>query len=93
MSKRKTLIGSLELQREGPTECTFADLHDWVLWQFPLLKGGWLSGAAHPAQPAHGWIPARIQPLKKRVLLYAHCGEPLASPEEAARWIVEQHDG
>jgi len=81
-------LGSLEVYLEQPTELTFSDLGDWVLWQFPQSREGWLCGAAHPPQPAEGWLPARIQPLKQRVLLYAHCGEPLASPEEAAEWIA-----
>lgn len=81
-------IGSVKLNSEKPTELTFADLSDWVLWQFPRLRGGWLCGAAHPSEPEFGWIPARIQPKQQRVLLFAHGTEPLATPEEAADWIA-----
>lgn len=81
-------IGSVKLNGEKPTELTFADLSDWVLWQFPRLRGGWLCGAAHPSEPEFGWIPARIQPKQQRVLLFAHGTEPLATPEEAADWIA-----
>lgn len=87
MNANTRLIGALEVELEEPTECAFTDLADWVLWQFPKLRGGWLCGAAHPPHPGYGWIPARIQPKKERVLLFAHAVEPLATPEEAADWI------
>lgn len=85
-------IGALEIHREQPTELTFDDLNDWVLWQFPRLDGGWLCGAAHPAEPEFGWIPARIQPHQQRVRLYAHGTPPLTTPEEAAAWIANFQD-
>lgn len=86
-AKTKT-IGSIRVNGEKPTELTFDDLSDWVLWQFPRLRGGWLCGAAHPAEAEFGWIPARIQPKQQRVLLYAHGTAPLSTPEEAAEWIA-----
>ncbi|HZD11683.1 MAG TPA: hypothetical protein VE553_10105 [Candidatus Binatia bacterium] len=92
MSSKTRSFGSLELEVEQPTELSFADLEEWVLWQFPRAHGGWLCGAAHPAEPAFGWIPARIQPHKKRVILYAHRAEPLGTPEEAADWIASLRD-
>lgn len=92
MSNKSATIRSVEVQRDVPTELTFSDLHDWVLWQFPRQHGGWLDAAAHPADPEYGWIPARVQPLKQRVLLYANCPERHHSPEDAARWIAESRD-
>lgn len=86
------VFGAVELQLEEPTDLEFSDLIDWVLWQYPRLRGGWLCAAAHPPEPKYGWIPARIQPQKQRVLLYAHCAEPLATPEAAADWIAKQQD-
>lgn len=89
---RIKMVGSIELRLEAPTDLTFSDLADWVLWQYPRLHRGWLCAAAHPPQPQYGWIPARIQPQKQRVLLYAQCAEPLATPEAAADWIAEHKD-
>lgn len=82
-------IGAVKLSGEKPTELTFADLSDWVIWQFPRLRGEWLCGAAHPAEPDFGWIPARIQPDQERVVLFAHLASPLSTPEEAAEWIAD----
>ncbi len=89
MSSKTRAIGSIQVELEQATELSFADLYEWVLWQFPRLKGGWLLGAAHPPQAAYGWIPVRIQPLKQRVQLFAHNVEPLPSPEEAVSWLDE----
>ena len=92
MSSNTILIGSVELLPDGPTELSFSDLKDWVIWQFPSPHGGWLDAAAHPARTGYGWIPARVQPLKRRVLLYATLPGPLNSPEEAAKWIANSLD-
>lgn len=92
MSSDKTILGSVEVQDNAPTEFTFSELQDWVLWQFPRQQGGWLDAAAHPAEPQYGWLPARIQPLRRRVLLYANSPQPYDSPEEAARWIAESRE-
>lgn len=92
MSNNTAAIGAVKVHLDAPTELTFSDLHDWVLWQFPLQRGGWLDAAAHPADPEYGWIPARVQPLKQLVLLYANCPEQYSSPEEAARRIAELVD-
>jgi hypothetical protein len=82
----------VELHNDKPTELRFDDLGEWVLWQFPRLRGGWLCGAAHPADPEFGWIPARIQPHRRRVLLYANGVAPLTTPEEAAEWAASFGD-
>lgn len=86
------IVGSIELQLETPTDLTISDLADWILWQYPRLHRGWLCAAAHPPQPQFGWLPARIQPQNERVLLYAHCTEPLATPEAASEWIANHQD-
>lgn len=84
-----SIIGEINVHHDQPTEVTFDDLGSWVLWQFPRLRGGWLCGAAQPADPNFGeWIPARIQPHQQRVFLYAHCALTLSTPEEAAEWIA-----
>lgn len=92
MSSKTILIGLVEVQRDAPTELSFSDLPDWVIWQFPSPHSGWLDAAAHPSIAGHGWIPARVQPLKQRVLLYANLGEPLRSPEEAAKRMAHSLD-
>lgn len=86
------MVGAIELQLEEPTDLSLADLGDWVLWQYPRSVQGWLCAAAHPPEPQFGWIPARVQPKKKRVLLYAHRAAPLTTPEAAADWIARQQD-
>lgn len=88
MRGKTRTIGSVELNLEGPTELSMPDLHSWVLWQYPKLKGGWLIGAAHPPEPAFGWYPARIQPQKQRIQLFANVTDPFSSPEEAAQWMA-----
>ena len=90
MSKKTERMGSVEVHQEQPTQVTFSDLSDWVLWQFPRSQDGWLDGAAHPPMAQYGWIPARIQPRNEQVILYAHCCSPLSTPEEAAEWIANQ---
>lgn len=82
------MVGAVEIRLEKPTDVTFSELINWVLWQYPRRHQGWLCGAAHPPEPQHGWIPARVQPQNRRVILYAHCAEPLATPEAAADWIA-----
>ena len=90
MSSKTIRVGSLEIDLEQPTQLTFADLDDWVLWQFPGTRGHWLTGAAHPPIAQYGWIPARLEPVKGHVILYAHCCPPLKTPEEAAEWMADQ---
>jgi hypothetical protein len=86
-------IGEIRVYGEQATELAFDDLHDWVLWQFPRLRGGWLCGSAQPADPDYDdWIPARIQPHQQRIFLYAHCAPSLATPEEAAEWMANHQD-
>ena len=87
MRGKSRTVGSVELNLKEPTELTFPDLHDWVLWQFPTLQGGWLLGAVHPPDPQFGWFPARIQPKKQRIQLFANGVDPFPSPEEAAQWL------
>ncbi|MFW5942309.1 MAG: hypothetical protein ACOC9C_02505 [Chloroflexota bacterium] len=91
MSERKNL-GSVELSADGPTDLTFDELGDWVIWQFPKLKGKWICGAVHPPQAEYGWLPAAIQPLKRCLRIHANDVTPFASPEEAARWLESTGD-
>ncbi len=86
------IVGAIELRLEEPTDLSLSDLGEWVLWQYPRFHRGWLCAAAHPPEPQFGWIPARVQPKKERVLLYAHCTDPLTTPEAAAEWIAQQQD-
>lgn len=92
MSDTWTQLGSIKMQLEQPTNVTFAELSDWVLWQYPRFRGSWLCGAAHPPEPGYGWIPARIQPQKRRVTLYGDCCQPLKTPEDAAEWVADHAD-
>jgi hypothetical protein len=86
-------VDKISVYRERATELAFDELSNWVLWQFPRLRGGWLCGAAQPADPDFGnWIPARIQPHQRRVFLYAHCAPPLTTPEDAAEWMANHPD-
>jgi hypothetical protein len=86
-------IGPITLSSDGPTELTFADLSDWVIWQFPVAEGGWLCGAVHPPAAEYGWLPVRIHPGRKRIVLHAHrCEEPFATPEEASEWMAENQE-
>lgn len=87
-----TLVGSVDLSTERPTETNLADLHDWVIWQFPVDQEGWLSAAAHPPAARYGWLPAQVHPGKQRVILYGHRCQPFDSPEEAAEWLKENRD-
>lgn len=92
MKGKTVVLGSLQVSLEEATEFSLDDLRAWVVWQFPRLRGGWLCGAAHPSEPGYGWIPARIQPQRRRVLLYAHCSQPHATPEEACEWAANLKD-
>lgn len=79
-----TTIDKIEFSQEAPTELSFQELYDWVIWQFPRLHGKALHGAVHPPVARHGWLPAIIEPQKKRVSVYAHLEARYATPEAAA---------
>ena len=83
-------ITTKSLDTDQPTEVQFGDLQEWVIWQFPRLKRGWLCGAVHPPLAECGWFPASIQPNQQRLLIHAHRVDPFVTPEEAAEWLAEQ---
>jgi hypothetical protein len=78
------------LSTDHPTETAFANLEDWVIWQYPRLKRGWLCGAVHPPFSEYGWLPASIQPHRQRVLIHAHRTKSFSTPEEAAEWLAAE---
>lgn len=82
----ETRIHELGLEGNQPTELAFAEVGDWVLWQFPLARRGWLCGAAHPPQVAFGWLPALIHPADKLVRI--HPAAAFTTPEAAAHWLA-----
>lgn len=87
-----TQTGSVELSPERPTETALADLHDWVIWQFPVVREGWLAAAAHPPVAKYGWLPAQVHPEKERVILHGHRCQPFDTPEEAKEWLQKNPD-
>lgn len=78
----------LPLTEEAPTEATFEQLADWVVWQFPKSANGLFSGAVHPPVANHGWFPAGINPDEKKVTIHAQKLSPFATPESAADWLT-----
>lgn len=86
----KTCLNPADLQDDQPTVVTFNDVYDWVIWQFPRLKRGWLCGAVHPPAEEYGWLPAAIHPEKQRLHIHAHVNAPFTSPEAAADWIAAE---
>jgi hypothetical protein len=93
MAAKTVNFGSVELSPDTPTELTFAQLSDWVIWQFPRTKSEWMCGAVHPPQPEYGWLPALINPYEKRLSVYGHQSKLFETPEEAAEWIASVPDG
>lgn len=77
---------------DQPTELSFEELYQWVLWQYPRQKNGGLVGAAHPPAADMGWYPAVILPDRQRVVIYGHLGQCFDSPEGAAEWLFNQGD-
>ncbi len=86
-SIQANVVHKIELQREQPTELTFADLKEWVIWQFSQQPDDGLSGAVRPPIPEAQWYPARIYPKEKRVQVYGHLDTPFNTPEKAAAQI------
>ena len=87
MSNRYKRIASVDLATDRPTSFTFADLADWVIWQFPRPKHNWMCGAVHPPTAEYGWFPAAIHPHQEQVDVHAHATDPFPTPEAAADWI------
>ncbi len=83
-TNHKKQIDQLYFHLDQPTELTFVELHNWVIWQFPHLYGDALCGAVHPPISGYGWLPALVQPLQARVVVYAHQEQKYVTPEAAA---------
>jgi hypothetical protein len=83
-------VDSITLNLEQPTEMTFADLHTWVIWQFPRQTEKGLCGAVRPPVSDLGWFPALIRLKEKRVLIHGHLKQQFATPHEAADWITNK---
>lgn len=86
MSKASsTLVHDIELNPEQPTSCSFEQLSDWVIWQFPQQAEDGLSGAVRPPIPEANWYPALINPKEKRVQIFGHLDTHFDTPEKAAK--------
>ena len=81
-------LAPAELRDDKPTVVSFNDVCDWVIWQFPRLRRGWLCGAIHPPAQEYGWLPAAVHPEKEQVRIHAHAVAPFTSPEAAADWLA-----
>ncbi len=81
------VIENIPFHTNRPTEVTFRQLHNWVIWQLPRHKLNGLMGAVHPPLAGYGWLPAVILLKEKRVQVYAHLNTPFASPEEAIEFV------
>ena len=87
MANKVYIIANITLMKDKPTEVTFDDLYEWVIWQYPRQKDGGLCGAVHPPLANHTWYPALIAYLDKKVLIYGHIDKLFRSPDEAAEWL------
>ena len=82
---------SAELTRFGlaagePSDLSFDEAADWVIWQFPMPRRGWLCGAAHPPLAEFGWLPTMINPGQKVIRIHPSAVFP--TPEAAASWMA-----
>lgn len=87
MAGKKRFVASINLREDRPTDLSFADLHTWVIWQFPRLKGAGMCGAVRPPLPNHTWYPALIKQHEKRVLVHGHVPKEFPTPKAAAEWL------
>lgn len=78
-----------DLSSEEPTELLMADVHSWVVWQFPTPRRSGLCAALHPPEAASGWYPAIVYPEEERLEIYAHAAGPFPTPEEAVAWMEQ----
>lgn len=77
------------IKLDQPTELPFADLHTWVIWQYPRQIGKGLCGAVRPPVAEHGWLPAVIRLKEKAVQIHGHINQSFDSPNAAADWLAE----
>lgn len=91
MSAAETTIAGIRLRTDRPTTATFADLGEWVLWQFPQRERKGYRGAVRPALADQQWLPAIIQADRGRVQIYGHLDDGYPSPETAVAYFTESH--
>ena len=89
MSAAETTIGGIRLRADRPTTASFADLGEWVLWQFPQRERKGYRGAVRPALAGQQWLPAIIQADRGRVQIYGHIDASYPSPETAVTYFTE----
>jgi hypothetical protein len=87
MEGKRRKIGSIKLRKDRPTKLTFADLHTWVIWQFPRPKGASMCGAVKPPIASHNWFPALIRQHDNQVLVHGHIDLEFSTPNAAAEWL------
>lgn len=93
MPTTRRVFGAVELNADQPTELTFAELREWVIWQFPRQKEARsLCGAVHPPHAEYGWLPALIAPRRNRLEIQGHVEEPFSTPEAAAEWMARERE-
>lgn len=85
-------VAKVTLRTDGPTEVTFDDLHQWVIWQFPRKKDRGLCGAVHAPIAEQTWYPAVIGYLDRKILIHGHLDQLFSSPDEAADWLATSAD-
>ena len=86
-TKKQQIIANVNLNKERPTQVTFDQLYNWIIWQFPRPKEAGLCGAVHPPIPFHSWYPAIIQADKQNVQVFAHLDDNFSTPENAADYF------
>lgn len=92
MSDETKTIAALGFNSDQPTELSFDDLFTWVIWQFPIPRGGGLCGAVRPPIANFGWLPAIIKGKKKQVVVHGHLKEAFNTPQSAADWLTQKKD-
>ena len=84
-AQKKYKVANITLNKNKPTQLTYDDLFDWVIWQFPKIQeGGGLCGAVRLSIPDHQWYPAIIYLKEKKVVVYGHVADQFPSPETAS---------
>jgi hypothetical protein len=92
MSEQEQLVASVAIRTDRPTQLSFSQLYNWVIWQFPRLKGAGLCGAVRPPIANHGWYPALIRQQDKRVIVHGHLDREFTTPSDAADWLASGKD-
>jgi hypothetical protein len=92
MSDETKTVAAITLQCDQPTELSFKELRRWVIWQFPIPRGGGLCGAVRPPIANYGWLPAVIRGKKQQVLVHGHLDKTFNTPQAAADWLARNKD-